>query len=76
MACQTKISLLSQRRNNNGKELISLCQICELVVVNGAMVDGTLFDSGCTRDSDRIQGGSVIDYVAASPDVFSRLTNS
>ena len=44
--------------------------------MNGAMVDGTLFDSGCTRDSDRIQGGSVIDYVAASPDVFSRLTNS
>ena len=39
------------RRNQNGKELIALCQNCELIIVNGAMVDGKFFDSGCTRDS-------------------------
>ena len=61
------------RRNQNGKELIALCQNCELIIVNGAMVDGKFFDSGCTRDSNRVKGGSVIDYVLASPRIFPRL---
>ena len=34
------------QRNQNGRELIELCQCCELVVVNGALVDGKFFDSG------------------------------
>ena len=41
--------------------------------MNGAMVDGKFFDSGCTRDSNRVKGGSVIDYVLASPRIFPRL---
>ena len=61
------------RRNQNGKELIALCQNCELIIVNGAMVDGKLFDSGCTRDSNSVKGGSVIDYVLASASIFPDL---
>ena len=63
------------RRNQNGRELIALCQSCELVVVNGALVDGKFFDSGWTRDSNRVEGGSVIDYVLASPRIFPRLVS-
>ena len=63
------------RRNQNGKELIALCQSCELVVMNGALVNGKFFDSGCTRDSHRVTGGSVIDYVLASPRIFPRLVS-
>ena len=34
------------------------------------MVGGKFFDSGCTRDSNRVKGGYVIDYVLASPRIF------
>ena len=43
--------------------------------MNGALVDGKFFDSGWTRDSNRVEGGSVIDYVLASPRIFPRLVS-
>ena len=43
--------------------------------MNGALIDGKSFDSGCTRDSNRVTGGSVIDYVLASPRIFPRLVS-
>ena len=46
---------------------------CEVIIVNGAMADGKFFDSGCTRDSHRVTGGSVIDYVLASASIFPDL---
>ena len=59
------------RRNRNGRDLIALCQSCELIVVNGAVAGSKQFDSSCTRVSHRIDGGSVIDYFVASPTLFS-----
>ena len=37
------------------------------------MADDKFFDNGCTRDSHGVTGGSVIDYVLASPSIFPRL---
>ena len=62
-------------KNTNGRELISLCQSCELVLVNGVTTGSKNFDSSCTRNSTRVAGGSVIDYVAASPNVFASFDN-
>ena len=46
---------------------------CEVIIVNGAMADGKFFDSGCTRDSNRVTSDSVIDYVLASLSILRRL---
>ena len=46
---------------------------CEVIIVNGAMADGKFFDSGCTRDSNRVTRDSVIDYVLASLSILRRL---
>ena len=37
------------------------------------MADGKFFDSGCTRDSNRVAGGSVFYYVLASPSIVPDL---
>ena len=44
-----------------------------MIIVNGVMADGKFFDSGCTWDSNRTTGGSVIDYVLARPSIFPDL---
>ena len=43
--------------------------------MNGAIAGSKKFDRKCTRDSTRVDGGSVIDYFAASPNVFARLSS-
>ena len=43
--------------------------------MNGVTTGSKNFDSSCTRNSARVAGGSVIDYVAASPNVFASFDN-
>ena len=45
------------------------------MLVNRASTGSKTFDSSCTRHSTRVAGGSVIDYVAASLNVFSSLNS-
>ena len=43
--------------------------------MNGAVAGSKHLDGSWTRDSHRIDGGSVIDYFVASPNIFARLSN-